>query len=32
LNPGDERRNELEPISREAIKLPAHVVWADKRF
>ena len=32
LNPGDERRNELEPISREAIKLPARVVWADKRF
>jgi hypothetical protein len=29
VNSGDEGRNELEPISKEAIKLPARVVWAE---
>jgi hypothetical protein len=31
-NSGDEGRNELEPISKEAIELPARVVWAEWRF
>jgi hypothetical protein len=29
VNSGDEGRNELEPISKEAIELPARVVWAE---
>ena len=32
VNSGDEGRNELEPISKEAIELPARVVWAEWRF
>ena len=32
VNSDDEGRNELEPISKEAIELPTGVVWAEWRI